>query len=1739
MSANKGRASIIILASLLLFVALCSIFKKKKEEFYPYQLGDSPQGSKDTSRSVNRFDRYTTAAHARYSKDLNTGYGLPNKISGPIDVVPVNQKIVNKDGSVAVNKQPELHDDGIALTRCMNKEGIESCIQYKIKNDGSIEVTDNQGNVSLFDQEGDCLKGDCSVLDPVTQLPVDWPTELPPSWTPGLPNNNSGNNGSNNVNTGVNSGNDGNSGGGNDGNSGGGNDGNSGGGNDGNNNKEDNGNGAGNSGNSLGSRDNDGRNVEENEPSTDNSCKMWPTSGNGEAMVGGWVFRAFNDTVPCDYTKLTSDPISNILECKESCGGAECSGVVVDETGCYPYEESGHLSISKPGVVTHKKIGQARGSPVTVNSANGSCKSFETIAGTPAANEGVAEFIGYEPCNYNMVSFAGSGLIDPNYVTEDTEIKLTDGANTLACTSVCKSTPDCEGVIVRDTGGMGSQIACAMFKQNPDKNRQLSKNDKFKTIYVKSVPGLELSLQGGLGSDTSIFDDAVLNANQPHVKIWDQYNLLSRIEKLFPDGFVPDKTYTLMLEGSGCHDTNMVMLNYRSAGIKGIDDTLPGVSMEVPSNRIIGYEFSFDQNVFITSNELNTVYDLISLKSTDGRYIPFGVGPDAQGRIMRRSDHDYVTDLPGLHAHVTDARKLVIGTRQITNGYPDSQQALDWGYGYMTFVGFDELALPSDDPNDIKSKLSLSLNGVNFHMKKIGTYTWEANGNDLAWTAENIIDNMNVPEKRTDYTSEPYILIGAGRDASSVKPIYKVYMDPMQSADAGQDITGYMYLRSLADNDFLVGHHKSDQNQAELLEPEMFSGWDDCVQHFTGQIENPEEYCTQNYDFEEEDEGDKIEITEDVEVTEEQPRILEGFVAGDDLMTIDESPNDVVFQDGKPSEYGSFKLVDTQKGKRLQMKDTNKCLGSTDSTSISLLSCDDDETAWIQTPNPDGSFHLMHESSKKYAVNDGTGNLKLIGSYTNAPNQKFMMTSFASDVSQTMTLMNMSNYKCLNYDGLNKNPYSFAECMGGLDQQFTFEESPQSNDFKIRDYGGSGKCLAQKNDDIISQDCSLSGSTWRRENVGDYSDRFMMRNTKSGNILNYDVNLGALKPFPGRYVNEDKVSAHFMLTTVSDARDSNLYLGADKYKLKRDHDIAVIASEPKKIEFITMNDMDKAIDVKDESLTREVYYDERLKLFGSETSPDNTENALLNGNYFELKGSNMGDGRRKITLSPSVISIGLRHPTKCEAFLDTLDQSKWEDIRKDSVKFSCENTEFINDDYKTDCNEFKKYCETPNTCQDFLNATWTGNTPYDLMMQNPELAVDRCKNLDDENCEKVKEMCRFPVSCEDHLSNAFSPENGEADTTQLRRRRTIEGALEYCSNTNDFKNKVKYTDCGNVALLCNNNTCEDVLSNYWPDDQVMQNFTNAKTWCMDNYPEDYGARLPSTKCGIIASMCDTNIVNLPDQKDYFFHVKGDDHKCMSETGFNSFLRHRCKIVNGVLCCRYAVNLNQKNYAYMTVNDQNKVIYTRDLDQVVECRLVNIGVKNFLAFRISGKWMYMTLHFNITEDFNNAQDIDYRPGDHHPLPYTTSKFRMYPDFGTRTYGEQKLAIVVYGHHKNDIDSYHEVDKSYELRHRNSKGWVIYAHTCRPKLWNLWDPPKNLTDDSSGLQHHLYDHMAEIATPSDGEHWQYFGKQQDFISFYRADHGIVNNQHPHVNISGSRRKTRVATENSPLPLPGNNA
>lgn len=192
-----------------------------------------------------------------------------------------------------------------------------------------------------------------------------------------------------------------------------------------------------------------------------------------QTVNGGVSFSRHVNAKPCAYRELRSfDP----LACEAACAAdSGCHGVVFDDKGnCSLYASTGSSQAfsPKPGWVTQRKAGQGiagNAERPRGNVNNARCVQFQHVeAKSLPQSRGAGVFENHEPCAYSLLDFQGSGLIDENYfgaVETKTAIHIDDPQNTHACVAICKGTPGCEGVFVRETdNNMGPSALCHIAK---------------------------------------------------------------------------------------------------------------------------------------------------------------------------------------------------------------------------------------------------------------------------------------------------------------------------------------------------------------------------------------------------------------------------------------------------------------------------------------------------------------------------------------------------------------------------------------------------------------------------------------------------------------------------------------------------------------------------------------------------------------------------------------------------------------------------------------------------------------------------------------------------------------------------------------------------------------------------------------------------------------------------------------------------------------------------------------------------------------------------------------------------------------------------------------------------------------------------------------------------------------------------------------------------------------------------
>nr|WRJ70034.1 hypothetical protein TetV2_00589 [Oceanusvirus sp.] len=1943
----NGRVAVIVITALMAFAALYTLFgcgKTKPEAFYPHQLYSRVDGSRDPDAGVDRFDRHVYPISARFSKHAAGAYGLPGSVSERRNIpgtkvrtgnngvlfddglVSSENPVTYPDGTQVINYPPTftVGENGVIITlkRCIKKpdETDFKCITVvkTPQEDGTIVTTakDDNGNDVVIDEE----KG----------IPEEWTEHpLPPGWeepiegnvpvsgggegegdpaTPGGGGDTATPGGEGDPATG-----DPATGGEGDPTTPG---------------------GGGDEGDEGTTPDPFPGNPDPGLPDSD-GCYLW-AAFDDKITINNRVFNRYNNAKPCAYKELrTFDPTQCTAACAEDDG---CHGVVFDTTGnCQLYETDGKPNrfSSEIGFVTHRKVGERSGTDIFENSDSTKCIQFQEVEAQPLpSGKGVAVFQDHEPCAFVPIGFDGSGLIDANYcigseaglcgdgVSKNT-IHINNPGNTTACVAMCENTTGCEGVMVRSVdNNAGSSATCQMFRQDADMPRSVMPVQGSHTVYVKAVPGIEMSMMGGRRTG-DVFSDIVVSADRAHMKVWDQYDADAHIEKLVHDGFVPGKDYTLMLHGTGCHDTNMLSLDSNSAAIEGIDIRLPGADGPSQANRIVGYTFKFAQTAFSPGNSAS-LYEVLSMKSSDMRIVPYVAGPDGLGRLTKRFDNVTVTTNPGYHATVT---KMVKGNyvfdldcRQKKEGKPAVDAAL-WSHGFIKFAGFNRMALP-DQSTVTAADFGMNLSFLSF--KKDGdTFSWSPSGTleQVQWTGESILEGMDVPDKDAEFTSEPYIILGIGRSVEDVHPLYKIIINPVQAADDQEDVTGYMLLKSLADNKCVIGTHAQTEaaktlNEAERIATEaeeqqaaqqdnpddgaavspskdlkyrLADGEEIMKIEFPNgdiqtivksdanspvQVQHPMETMTIHWDasvqirayptateptgFNDPEGFDLSKATlENMGITVRyidgendatfkgtraldsragsasdyvspntpgagikyvwfvldtnanappadndnalegiDPAILEGvselFENAGDMGDIDlnallgagggveaaegadvtmetfvtenietildnpETTNLSVADDASPNmlkiescggggAIDSFKLTDSPYGKRLHLKDTDKCLGVIDGAmTASLVSCSDDASLWYQMTNPDGSFTLEHKKTGKFAVDDGSGNIHLADTQTDAANQKWRMSRFLSEtIGEPVVLQNMHEYACIDFEPSVDQQYKMSKCVGDLSQQFVVEEVPGTTNLRVRNVMGVGQCIGiNDNDKLVALDCDRRGSLWTRETIPEENGRFALINRSSGKILDYDFS--SSKSLYGydapAYDNAGAVAAgkfsqQWRVMKLSQARDSDSYLGADKYKLKKNEEIAKLHIAPTFVETIPVSSSNGTVAVDNSGgNAATVYFDARYvcKVWSVEEQPRDFD--APNGKI--LVGTNMGDGRMKANVPVDSTWICLRSASKCEKYIRETWPNDPDMTDADLARFTCEQEQDYMDTKRgTKCGDFRILCEEPKTCQDYLNQTWNGSTAYDQMMRDPDQAVVRCKGKTDEKCKLALDWCDLGgLQCEDYLVAKY----GDKDDGRSRHMRTVEGAMEECRDTDDYKNYVAHTECGNVRRLCKKDTCEDILRYHWPDDPYMREKDHAIRWCQEDEGRkaEYDKRDQNTQCGSISAICDSVFASdlISKDRDYYFEFDGKYALGRTNKVVREDLNHRLRFTHSRLAIWYAYHDKMPRYQYLTpTGDGSKVTTVDSKEQAwlaTYFRSDKTGWENHgrIAWVKDGKYYYFNANdYTTTPDF--GQGTRFVTKDPYHLPQRIGEFLVYPKGVTEhKYGRQYVGFARYNAdgrkepmvHLNHIQPYgcDPSDRTggttrgceggdYKGGRENKEHWLVFPKILQARVWNSggypgWNSGYKLRNgnQSSGVDVEkargwLMDKMGWGSWPHDYE-FAYFKKDQDY-------------------------------------------
>eukprot|EP00873_Tetraselmis_striata_P033661 jgi/Tetstr1/453925/TSEL_040844.t1 len=561
-------------------------------------------------------------------------------------------------------------------------------------------------------------------------------------------------------------------------------------------------------------------------------CTGWPSDKPPSAMEGDWS--RYDHSRPCTYTAMGSEFTSFaradfVGDCRAACAGDnECDGVLIDGARCSMVRVADDVASFRhaqdvtlwmkhrargaaggPGEGGPGESGPGPGGTGPHNSDPSLCSPVDTVGATvPPIGRGMALFTDHEPCHYTTISFHGAGLVDPNYpgnVSEKTTLQITGPDNTLACVSMCKAKSDCQGIIV-DPYHPDGGASCRMFAHTQGVPSSIMPVQGSRTVYVRPVPGLEHSLMGGR---RNLAAGGVLASDEPHVKVWDQYDDVAHVERLFNGGFADDHDYTLVLHGACCSGQSTMLVGFvRNAEAVATVGQIPAADEMVQANEFRGVQFQFKSEMWERSAQLDTgIYDMLRVVLRDGRTVLTVAGPDADGRMVARSLTDSVTAPPGYVARVSGGS----GGLALHLGAKFPPDIRDWHHGAITFAGFVEDDLFDSEGESLKREIGLNIAFAAVKRANNHTYTWEPGTmatDTIAWTgtpdAETgrvpIIERMRIPRWAPQFLAVT-IVVSAGRTADSLVPLYRVTLDP--PGVAAPDATAFE-LRNMFDHKCLT-----------------------------------------------------------------------------------------------------------------------------------------------------------------------------------------------------------------------------------------------------------------------------------------------------------------------------------------------------------------------------------------------------------------------------------------------------------------------------------------------------------------------------------------------------------------------------------------------------------------------------------------------------------------------------------------------------------------------------------------------------------------------------------------------------------------------------------------------------------------------------------------------------------------------------------------------------------------------
>lgn len=798
-------------------------------------------------------------------------------------------------------------------------------------------------------------------------------------------------------------------------------------------------------------------------------CAPWPEYMN-RIMQSDWAFDRHDDKQPCSYTAMGStfeaqEGSSFVNDCRSACASDNaCDGVLIEGSSCSMYTVADHAESYKAleGATTWRKAGaggDACETRLTHNTDPSKCTNFEQVAATPPVlGQGVAVFQDYEPCNHRVIGFQGSGLVDDNYqgdVAGKSTLQISNADDTLACVAMCQTKPECEGVLI-DTTHAGGGATCQMFVQDSQHERTIMPEQGSRTIYVKPVSGIDFSLMGGRRAGFGIGDE-VIGGDQPHTKVWDQYDSIARVERLTHGGFASGHDYVFSLHGSGCSDETLLGMVIKNSAIHYLGNP-PGVTDLVEARNFSGLRFRFDQGLFMPGDGFG-LYDVIKLVMQDGRVVPTVAGPDKEGRLTKRDEAEDVALLPGYVGMVKGTKEQ----RSFTLTWRQAPDVADWHYGFISFTGFNSLDVPQPNQgeggeNALNTQLGLQMTYVEV-TRNGDTMTWAPttmSPETISWKSNNVILDMRIPKTDPDYTSEPTIVVGAGPTADDVTPLYKISLDPAMKSK----VKLKMELRNFDGMCFTYHrNHGSDDAEADTLWEFGKSGDGDVI--LPADATDSKQY----HDVISEVECETLcrDTNNCVRASMRLGDPNKCWMYGSGHTTIEDAEFKLYDRRAAEAKAGSaessfsastclsmedqmYDLDRTSKGVKIRMDDDH-CVAADADRRLFMLDCKEDSTLWSQTPSDDGTFALTHRDTGRHlevATDDsGAKHISLSDVPLSDPisnNRRWKMQNPDLEMAQerAVTLRNDVNGKCLDLVRKGDEPGKaiLVGCNGERSQQF-------------------------------------------------------------------------------------------------------------------------------------------------------------------------------------------------------------------------------------------------------------------------------------------------------------------------------------------------------------------------------------------------------------------------------------------------------------------------------------------------------------------------------------------------------------------------------------------------------------------------------------------------------------------------------------------------------------------------------